>query len=143
MPRISAEAKSGAAFRAGGVRRPAPKRMSAAAKIIWREILADRPVDWFRPGSFELLEQFCEVVVQQRKKQAELRQAISEDYPTILKATKDLAAMTVALATKLRITVVSDIHPRSGKIGEKGDADPVPDRLLGGSAIWGGDTRPQ
>jgi hypothetical protein len=142
MPRISAEAKSGAAFRAGGVRRPAPG-MSAAAKVIWREIVADRPVDWFRPGSFELLEQFCEVVVQQRKKQAELRQASSEDYEVILKATKDLAAMSVALATKLRITVVADVHVRSGKLSEKGDTDPAPDRLLGGSALWGEGTRPQ
>jgi hypothetical protein len=142
MPRISAEAKSAAAFRAGAARRPPPKRLSAPAKAIWREILEDRPVDWFRPGSYELLEQFCEVSVQQRKKLAELRRAGSEGYPVVLKATKDLAAMAVALATKLRITVLSDVDRRSGKLAEKGDTQTAPNRLLGGSAVWG-DTRPQ
>jgi hypothetical protein len=116
--------------------------MSAAAKTVWREIMDDRPVDWFRPGSLELLEQFCEVVVQQRNKLRDLRKAPPEDYADVLKATKDLAAMSTLLATKLRITVIADVHPRSGKIAEKGDAATAPDRLLGGNAVWAAN-RPQ
>ena len=46
--------------------------MSAAARSIWRQIVADRPADWFRPGSLLLLEQLCEIMVAQRAALAQL-----------------------------------------------------------------------
>jgi hypothetical protein len=144
MPRISDEARSAAAFRAGVTRRPPPRRLSAAAKVIWREIINDRPIDFFRAGNIELLEQYCELTVQQRKVIKELTSAQSADYSVKLKEAKDLTKMVVALATKLRLTVLADIDSRQvGKLKERGDgpADNPVDRLIGGQAVWG--DRPQ
>ena len=69
--------------------------MSAAARRIWRQIVADRPADWFRPGSLLLLEQLCEIMVAQREALAELartpgdfeRSRPVKDYAGILNAT--------------------------------------------------------
>jgi hypothetical protein len=142
MPRISVEARSAAAFRAGGTRRPPPKHLRAAANRLWTSIVEDRPADWFRPGSYELLEQFCDLTIEQRLAIKALRAASSDDFPLKLKAAKDLVSMTTALATKLRITVLADVDRRAvGKAGEKGDG--TADRLLGGSAIWGEGARPR
>jgi hypothetical protein len=47
--------------------------------------------------------------------------------------------MVVALATKLRLTVLADIDSRQvGKLKERGDGpvDSPVDRLLGGRALW-------
>jgi hypothetical protein len=99
MPRISDEARSAAVFRARVIRWPPPRRLSAAAKTLWREILSDRPVDFFRPGSFELLEQYCELTVQQRKVIKWLTSTPPANYSVKLKAAKDLTTMAVAIAT--------------------------------------------
>jgi hypothetical protein len=142
MPRISVEARSAAAFRAGGSRRPPPRHLRAAAKKLWIQIVEDRPVEHFRPGSYELLEQYCDLAIEQRLAIKALRIASPEAYPDRLKACKDLTAMLVALATKLRITVLADIDRRAvGKASERGDGPE--DRLLGGSAIFGDRARTQ
>jgi phage terminase small subunit len=51
MPRQSAEARSAAAFRQGGKHPVPPKHLSDDAKALWREMVEDRPVDYFRPGA--------------------------------------------------------------------------------------------
>ena len=56
-----------------------------------------------------------------------------------MKEAKDLTTMVVALATKLRLTVLADIDSRQvGKLKERGDGpvDSPVDRLLGGRALW-------
>ena len=72
MPRISPAARAAAVWKAGGRKPTPPKHMSAAARSIWRQIVADRPADWFRPGSLLLLEQLCEIMVAQRAALAQL-----------------------------------------------------------------------
>jgi hypothetical protein len=111
---------------------------------VWREIVNDRPADFFRPGAFELLEQYCELTIQQRKAIQELKTAFPEGYPVKLKAAKDLTAMLVSLARQLRLTILAQIDRRAvGRLTEGGDGaiDSPVDRLIGGRAVWG--ERPQ
>jgi hypothetical protein len=94
------------------------------------------PGDWFRPGSYELLEQYCEFTVQQRRAIETLRKAEGEDYGPALAATKSLTTMLTALASKLRLSVQADVDRRAvGKAAERGDG--TRDPLLGGAAVWG------
>ena len=73
MPRISPAARAAAVWRAGGRKPAPPKHMSAAAKRIWRQIVDDRPGDWFRASNLLLLEQLCETVAAQRVALAKLQ----------------------------------------------------------------------
>jgi hypothetical protein len=136
MPRVSVEAKSAALFRAGAAHRPPPRRLCAAAKALWREIIGDRPVDYFRPGSFEALEQFCEFTIEQRRAIRSLKAASAEDYPARLRVTRDLTSMLAVLARQLRLSVQAGSRYDAGKTDEKGDAPTPRSRLLGGSAVW-------
>lgn len=45
MPRISAENRSAAAFRAAPERRRAPAHLTRPAKVLWTQIVADRAPD--------------------------------------------------------------------------------------------------
>jgi phage terminase small subunit len=66
MPRISAEARSAAAHRAGGKPPPPPAHLPADAAAVWKEIAASKPPDWFDPGSLGLLENYRRVTVHLR-----------------------------------------------------------------------------
>jgi hypothetical protein len=127
MPRISPAARAAAIWRSGG-RKPAPPRhMSTAAKRIWRGIVADRPIDWFRPGSLLLLEQLCEVMVAQRAALAQLARD-PRDVDAI-RAVKDYAGILNVTASRLRLTVQTDVERKSRKVDER---EPAADVLLGG-----------
>jgi hypothetical protein len=134
MPRISAESRSAALFRAQLKRRPVPRRLKPAAKAIWQDIVDDRPADWFRAGNWELLEQYCELLVQQRACLDALAklQPTEEGYSALLRSASRLAATLTILATKLRLTVQWDVQAKSRKTDEKGQ--PAHDPLLGGLA---------
>jgi hypothetical protein len=121
-------------FRAQPKQRPAPQRLNAAAKAIWREIVDDRPADWFRAGNWELLEEYCEFLVQQRACLDALAklQPAEEGYPALLRSASRLATTLTTLATKLRLTVQWDVQAKSRKTDEKGQ--PAHDPLLGGLA---------
>ncbi len=138
MPRISAEDRSASAFRAGGERPEPPKRMTAPAKELWREIVADRPIDFFRPGSLSLLEKYCQVTVEDRRIVRRLaRMRVDDaDYASWHKVTVANSAMCMSLGSKLRLTVQADVDRHSRKIEERGDASATDD-LIGGSAVHG------
>ncbi len=126
MPRISPAARAAAVWKAGGRKPTPPKHMSAAARSIWRQIVADRPADWFRPGSLLLLEQLCEIMVAQRAALAQLAR-MPGDSETI-RAVKDYAGILNATASRLRLTVQADVDRRSRKVDEQ---EPEDDVLLG------------
>jgi hypothetical protein len=67
MPRISAEARAAAVFRSGVAGQEPPEHLTVAAKRLWREIVDDRPADFFRPGSLQLLEVFCQLTIEERR----------------------------------------------------------------------------
>lgn len=139
MPRISAEARAAAAFRAGQAPPEPPKDLGAAASAVWRRIVADRPVDWFRPGSEELLGQFCRSVVEAKKIARELRRLspLDAEYEKMLKFHQSATALMNITAQRLRLTVQNDVNWHSRKLNEYGSGANAPaglSRLLGGKA---------
>jgi hypothetical protein len=142
MPRISSEARSGAAFRAGGGSAPKPpKHLSDAAKAIWQEVAASKPVDWFDPGACVLLESYCELGAHARVVHArlvKLREAEAwDDCKAWEKRAGLLAEKLSTLATKLRLSVQAQVDRHSRKITEKGAGETAGDPLIGGAAVWG------
>ncbi len=129
MPRLSAEDRAAAAWRAGGSPPKPPKHLSRRAKVLWREIVASRPPDYFGPGSTPLLESFVVTVLAARV----LAVAVEEN-PIDKTAADAWLAMVKAettLATKLRLAVSSAIKPHAGKLNERGG---VQHPLIGGKA---------
>lgn len=139
MPRISAENRSGAAFRAGAAYREPPGHLTKAAKALWTEIVEARAVDYFAPGSFELLEQYCELTMLQRKTlrliaKGKERDGMGRSY---ISRAVELSHALSTLATKLRMSIQAGTKSDAGKINEKGTGQG--DRLLGGAAVWASD----
>lgn len=138
MPRISAEARSAAAFRAGGERPKPPARLITPAREIWLEIVNDRPVDFFRPGQYGMLKSFCEASIEQNRIFETLTRTRvgTGDYIEMQKAAARNTVMLTTLGTKLRLTVQADVDRHSRKTGERGDAA-ADDGLIGGAAAHG------
>jgi hypothetical protein len=74
MPRQSAEDKAAAIFRRGGKHPSAPKHLGSDEKVLWREIVECRPVDFFQPGALHLLEQLCVMTIAARRIGAEIQE---------------------------------------------------------------------
>lgn len=110
--------------------------MTAPAKALWREIVADRPVDFFRPGSLDLLEAFCQITIEQQRVVRVLARTrvATGDYLDLQKMAARNTAMLTTLGSKLRLTVQADVDRHSRKSGERGDAS-VGDDLIGGAAV--------
>ena len=140
MPRISAEARGSAAFRAGKRPPAPPKSLSPDAAEIWVSIAATKPADWFVSGAEVLLERFCRKAIEARLNDVKidrLREAGADrDVMAAEKHGCVLDQTLATLATKLRISVQAMIERHSAKIGERGDEAASADRLLGGAAVW-------
>jgi hypothetical protein len=111
--------------------------MAAAAAKIWQEIVDDRPPDWFRPGSFELLEVFCNHMIEARRlKNVIAREEIrSRKYYDAQACAVKLSLAMATIASKLRLSVQSNVEWQSRKIAEHGSAASSRDPLLGGKAM--------
>jgi phage terminase small subunit len=117
MARQSVDAKAAAIWRTGGEHPQPPRFLSSEARKLWQAIVEDRPTDYFRPGSLELLEGYCEMVVAQRKNLKLL--AADPANPDVIKVTKDLALVLNSTAVKLRLAVSSTSRPVDGKLVER------------------------
>ena len=142
MPRISAEARGAAAFRAGGSVPEPPRHLSKEAAEIWRKIAASKPVDWFDDGAMALLEDYCAAVLDARYVNDRLEKArATDDEPDDHKSLRKQAALSstrlIGLATKLRLSVQAQIDRNSRKITERGTQEAAGDKLIGGKAVWG------
>ncbi len=128
MPRLSAEDRAAAAWRAGGKLPKPPKHLGRKARAMWREIVASRPADYFAPGSTQLLEVFVVTSVAAR----ELAPKIAADPgdKDLAEAFRRHSAVMATMATKLRLAVSSAVKPHAGKLNERGTHHP----LIGGSA---------
>lgn len=113
--------------------------MLKPAKELWREIVADRPIDFFRPGSLDMLEQFCQTTIEQRRVLLEIGRARVGigDYLDLQKMAARYSVMLTTLGSKLRLTVQADVDGRSKKTAERGDASADDDGLIGGAAVRG------
>ena len=120
MPRLSAEERAGAVWRAGGDPPKPPKHLGRPAKALWREIAASRPPDFFAPGATHLLESFVVAVLAARKLAA-MVEANPGDKAAV-DAWLAVVKVEATLATKLRLAVSSAIKPHSGKLTERAAA---------------------
>jgi hypothetical protein len=138
MPRISAEARAAAVFRSGVAPQGPPKHLTVAAKKLWQEIVNDRPSDYFRPGSLQLLEVYCALVMEERALLRRVRRAVDgEEQKKLLQLARQLSGTLVGIAKGLRILTRNDIDRHSRKIDERSDTAGARSRLLGGAAVWG------
>lgn len=131
MPRISAEARSAAAWRAGGKHPTPPRHLGREAKSVWKEIVGIRPPDYFEPGSLHLLETFCVHTVQLRR----LAQCLdgvavgSDEHAALVGTSTKLAASVAQLGSKLRLSIQAAYTTKDRRTGERG---PAKLHLLGG-----------
>jgi hypothetical protein len=126
MPRLTPTALAAQAWRTST--KPKPSRgMSPAARAVWRQIVDDRPGDWFRASNLHLLEQLCEVVIAQRAALARLRADPTDKDRVQTVAT--LGNLAIALSTKLRLTVQADVTRQSRQVDRR---EPNANVLLGG-----------
>lgn len=130
MPRLSADARAAAAFRAGGQHPRPPKGMPKPAAKVWREIVEARPADFFQPGQLHLLELFCCSVELQRATLKTLQAQPANDAAH--KRMGRLATIIASLATKLRLTISSASRPDAAVNKER---PPAPSGLLGGHVV--------
>jgi hypothetical protein len=117
MPRASPEARAAAAWRGGGRHPKPPRFLSAGAKDLWREIVEERPIDFFRSGALTLLTQFCEMAVAQ---EVNLR-AMQENplNPKYQRLVRDMANSLNMTAAKLRLSIQSALRTESAMLDER------------------------
>ena len=137
MPRKSAEEQAAARFRGNptGQHPQPPAGMPAPAAGIWREIVEARAVDYFKPGSLHLLEQFCRLVIVQRYNM-DILDLNPGDDEALSRVTKASASLTT-LATKLRLSIQASVGQSTPERGTARleEAPPKLDDLLGGRPI--------
>ena len=129
MPRLSAEERAAAVWRAGGEPPKPPKCLSRKARALWREIVASRPADYFGPGSTQLLE--CFVVASVAARELAPKIAADPGDKGLAEAFRRHSAIMATMATKLRLAISSAVKPHAGKLNERGGGHGP---LIGGRA---------
>ena len=117
MPRRSAEARAATFWQKSAGPPKAPRYLSPPARKLWKEIIAARPNDFFMPGSLQLLEQFCEVMIAARQAQIKLSETPLDAQSASLM--RRLSVLSMQLASKLRLTLQASMRSDSGKAAEK------------------------
>jgi hypothetical protein len=117
MPRQSAEARSASFLRQGGKHSAPPANLSDDAKKLWKEIVEDRPVDYFRPGALHLLEQLCVMTVAARRVSAWLQERPGDEEAAALYL--KYSHQCAMHCTKLRLPIQSALRTDSGQLDEK------------------------
>ena len=130
MPRISAEARSGAAYRAGGKAPEPPAYLPKEARDLWHQITGSRPPDYFDAGSAVLLESFVVFAVHGRAVLKRMADAGETDNGRLTPQVALITATLAALASKLRLTVQARVDRKSRIVDE--DNRGAADDLLGG-----------
>jgi hypothetical protein len=138
MPRISADARAGAYYRAKGKPPAPPAHLDPQSKAIWRTITASRPPDFFTAGSLPLLEAYATSLVMHRW-YMDLWRTDPVNRDGFVKPITALNANLAMLGTKLRLAITS-IDKRSGILTERepsidGQGDGT---VIDGSLLFGG-----
>jgi hypothetical protein len=108
--------------------------MSAAARRIWREIVAGKPVDWFDAASSQLLRLHCEAVAGAHRAAAELRELApgSAEFTRACVVWKMFSGSAITSAKALRLTTQNTVERHAAKAGERSNVTVLDTRLLGG-----------
>jgi hypothetical protein len=137
MPRISAEAKAAAYLRQGGKHPSPPANLSDDEKKLWKQIVEDRPIDFFRPGALQLLEQLCIMTIASRRVAETLQEQPGDEVAAALFL--KYAHQCAMHCTKLRLSIQTEVDRKSGQLDEKepsvrGKKDKS-DVLFGGNVV--------
>jgi hypothetical protein len=134
MPRKSSEARAALLYHSGGKAPAPPAHLDRAGKSLWRTITHAYPVDYFRPGSEQLLEAFIEAVIMRRFYVKMWRDSPDPDHIRSITLLTNTLNQT---AQKLRISNSARINRHSGMLDET-DTMPVDGKnvLLFGSGRY-------
>ena len=134
MARQSQEAKAAALWRVAAKPPATPKGLSPEARAHWRRIVGARPADFFTEGNLQLLATYCRTLVQLERATAALEAVNPVNRPSTyadhVKVVSKLGNLTIALATKLRLTIQSALRGEAGKNAERA---PQRSPLIGGN----------
>ena len=133
MPRISAEARSAAAFRRGGLAPEPPAYLPKEARALWYAITRSRPVDYFDAGSAVLLESYVVFAIHGRAVLKHMATAGENDTGRLTRQAALIASILCMLATKLRLSVQARVGSKDRILDE--------DNAVADDDLLGGDTR--
>jgi hypothetical protein len=122
MPRQSSAAREMAAWQPEHEPPPSPAHLTAAARRLWDDIIADRPAGHFRPGSFSTLATFCEVSAQLVRLWRRERACRSdpEAHGGVIRHICRLATLQARLCGDLRLTPRATIERHSAQRHARG-----------------------
>ena len=104
-----------------------PEDFPSEEAVIWRAVVATKPIEWFQPDSAPLLVEYCRAVVMCNQLAEEIRTATGNDRKDLLKL-RDMEAKRVAsMACKMRLTQQSRYTPGASATASK---------KAGGSRPW-------
>ena len=99
-----------------------PESVSEAAAVVWREVVATKPAEWFQADTAPVLEAYCNTIVEYRR----VADALAETGPSDLKTYRPLVEMAeklgraiTSMATKMRLTPQSRYTPISAGTAAK------------------------
>ena len=98
-----------------------PECLDVSARDVWLGVVENLSADWFEPVMFPVLEQYCRHVVEARRLNALIVQAVEndldlEDYAQLLRMRGNETRVMLSLATKMRITAQARISKRGNKV---------------------------
>ena len=98
-----------------------PVGLDVSARDVWLEVVDNLPADWFEAVMLPVLEQYCGHVVEARRLNGLIVQAVDndldlEDYARLLSLRGNETRVILSLATKMRITAQSRINKRGNKV---------------------------
>jgi hypothetical protein len=98
-----------------------PCDLGDAEAELWREIAADRPVDWWNPASLRLLRRFCRTAVYAERLHDALDDELIASDTSVLVFKQILAANASLgiLASKMRLSTQAAMDGRSTKAGAR------------------------
>jgi hypothetical protein len=135
MANRSAEARGADLWRNGANPPRPPAHLTRPAKILWRQIISERPSDWFTPSTARLLLRYVRTCIHAEKlaDALDLLPIGSPEAERLLKQVLLANTSLGTLAAKMRLTQQVAITARStGRMSERGSAA---HELLGGAAV--------
>jgi hypothetical protein len=133
VPRISAEARSAAAWRHGDALPSPPGYLSDGAKGVWVEIVSSRSSDYFDPATLCMLETFCCAAAELRRMWTRLQNMEPRDpgHGELVRLISTMGGALSTMATRLRLCHSSRLSKESGILDERRPSPSRDRRLLG------------
>jgi P27 family predicted phage terminase small subunit len=99
-----------------------PESVSEAAAVVWREVVATKPAEWFQADTAPVLEAYCNTIVEYRRVAEALAATGPSDlstYRPLVDMAEKLGRAITSMATKMRLTPQSRYTPISAGTAAK------------------------